>query len=643
LVEITFNFFHLPFPGKEKGGIIHFHGFRVVTINETESRSGGLRMDGYHGKLLRVNLSDGRVSKENIPDSLKENFLGGRGFAIKLLWDEVKKVDPLSEKNKIIFATGPLTAQPLPSSGKMVIASKSPLTGGYGDGNIGTMAAVHLKRAGYDLLVVEGISERPVYLLIENEKVTVVPAPDLWGKSSFETEDFLQAKHGKNAGILSIGSGGENQVCFATVMSQKGRAGGRPGMGAVMGSKRLKAVVVKGTGEIPSLDPGKLRELGKKGYDDIKSKELYDFWTRQGTMQAFDWCNENACLPTYNYREGVYDYSKQMDGSLLEKIKVDRKGCPLCNMQCGNIVNDVAGTPSELDYENVGMLGPNIGMKDMRQVALLNRMCDELGLDTISAGNCIGFLMEASEKGLIPDRIPWGDFETTKKLILDIARREGLGTLVANGVRAASETIGKGSQNWAMQIKGLEISAYNCHSVPGMALSFGTSPIGGHHKDAWIIAWEISTDRFSYGKDKVEKLIELQRLRGGFFECATVCRLPWVEVNFGLQWYPQYLEAITGKPAGLEDLYKYGDRIYSLIRAFWVREKGGWGRHWDYPPERWFEEPQPKGKMKGVKVDRQKYDQMLSWYYELRGWDQNGVPRKETLESLGLRGVAEAW
>jgi aldehyde:ferredoxin oxidoreductase len=174
-----------------------------------------------------------------------------------------------------------------------------------------------------------------------------------------------------------------------------------------------------------------------------------------------------------------------------------------------------------------------------------------------------------------------------------------------------------------------------------MALSFGTSPIGASHKDAWIIAWEIANDRFSYGKEKVEKLIEFQRIRGGFFESATVCRLPWVEVNFGIHWYPEYLEAITGSRMTWEDLYEIGDRIYALIRAYWKREIPQFGRKWDYPPDRWFEEPHSGGKMQGVRVDREKYEQMLSWYYELRGWDQNGIPLKETLNRLGLKDVSK--
>ena len=598
-------------------------------------------MKGYAGKLLRVNLSNGKISKEEISDSMKRDYLGGRGFAIKLLWDEVRNVDPLSEKNKIIFSTGPLTGQSLPSSGKMVIASKSPLTGGYGDGNIGTMASVHLKKAGYDVVVVEGKSEKPCYLLIEDEKVRIEGASDLWGKDTFETQDLLEKKHGRNSGILITGPAGENQIRFSTVMSQKGRAGGRPGMGAVMGSKNLKALVIKGTGNVTNFDDGKLKELTKKGYEEIKGKESYEFWMKQGTMQAFEWSNENACLPTYNFREGVFEFSKEMDGYVLEQLHAGRKGCPMCNMQCGHIIKDTSGQEAELDYENVGMLGPNIGLKSLPQVALLNRMADEWGLDTISLGSCIGFLMEASEKGLIPEKVKWGDFEAAQRLVREIGMGEGLGKMVSKGVKAASEALGQGSHRWAMHVKGLEISAYNCHACPGMALSFGTSPIGASHKDAWIIAWEISTDRFSYSKEKVQKLIEFQRIRGGFFESATVCRLPWVEVSFGIHWYPDYLEAITGERKEWEDLYQIGDRIYNLIRAYWKREIPQFGRTWDYPPDRWFEEPHTQGKMKDVKIDRDKYKQMLSWYYELRGWDQNGIPLQATLDQLGLKEVSK--
>jgi aldehyde:ferredoxin oxidoreductase len=573
-------------------------------------------MKGYAGKILRVNLSDGRISKEEISEEMRRKFLGGRGFA-----------------------TGPLTGLPLPSSGKMVIASKSPLTGGYGDGNIGSMAAVHLRRAGYDVLIVEGRSERPCYIAIHDEKVEILDAREIWGKMTFEAQDSLEAKHGRNVGALLIGPAGENMVGFATVISQRGRAGGRPGMGAVMGSKNLKAVIVKGTGEIPVFDKERLREMGKEGYGEIKAKENYDFWIRQGTMQVFEWCNENSCLPTYNFREGTFRFSKQLDGYALEGMKVDRKGCPLCNMQCGNIIKDAENRNTELDYENVGMLGPNIGMDDLRKVGVLNRMADEYGLDTISLGSCLGFLMEASEKKLIEGRIEWGDFDACKKAIEDTVKKRGFGEIILEGVRKASERVGGDSRDWAMHVKGLEISAYNCHACPGMALSFGTSPIGAHHKDAWVISWEISTDRFSYSKEKVEKVIELQRLRGGLFESMTTCRLPWIEVDFGLHWYPKYLEAARGTGIAQEEISVLGDRIYTLIRSYWIRENRSWSREMDYPPSRWFEEPLNQGDLKGYTLDRARYDEMLSRYYEMRGWDEIGIPQKETLEGLELGDV----
>jgi aldehyde:ferredoxin oxidoreductase len=606
------------------------------------AEDGGAEMKGYAGRILRVNLSNGRISKEEISEEMERKFLGGRGFAAKILWDEVSGVDPLSEGNKVVFSTGPLTGLPLPSSGKMVIASKSPLTGGYGDGNIGSMAALHLRRAGYDVLVVEGRSQTPCYIAIQDEEVKILDARDIWGKMTFDSQDNLEAKHGKNIGVLVIGPAGERMVGFANVISQRGRAGGRPGMGAVMGSKNLKAVVIKGTGRVPLFDEERVREMGKEGYGEIKGKENYDFWVRQGTMQVFEWCNENCCLPTNNFREGTSQFSKRLDGYALEEVKVDRKGCPLCNMQCGNIIRDAEDKDTELDYENVGMLGPNLAMDDLRKVGVLNRMADEYGLDTISLGSSLGFLMEASERGLIDEGIPWGDLDGCKKVIQDTVKKKGLGEIIFGGVRKASERVGGGSQGWAMQVKGLEVSAYDCHACPGMALSYGTSPIGAHHKDAWVISWEISTDRFSYSREKVEKVVELQRLRGGLFESMTTCRLPWIEVDFGLGWYPKYLEAARGEGISQQELFQLGDRIYALIRSFWIREHGTWSRQMDYPPSRWFEEPLRQGNLKGYKLDRGQYDDMLSWYYGIRGWDTNGIPRGETLEGLGLGEIAAA-
>jgi aldehyde:ferredoxin oxidoreductase len=358
-------------------------------------------------------------------------------------------------------------------------------------------------------------------------------------------------------------------------------------------------------------------------------------------MQVIEWANTNNVLPTHNFREGSFKFAEQIGGYTAEKIKVDRKGCPNCNMQCGIVVKDAENGNAELDYENVAMLGSNIGMDDLSKVAVLNRLADEYGLDTITLGSCLAFLMEASQRGLLDTRIEWGDLNGCKKVIEDLIKSRGLGEVIFEGVRKASERIGGESKNWAMHIKGLEISAYDCHASPGMAFAYGTSPIGAHHKDAWVIAWEVSTaNRFSYTKEKVEKVIEHQRWRGGMFECLTTCRLPWIELDFGLHWYPKYLKAVRGEEISQQEIFELGDRIYALIRAYWVRENGGWSREMDCPPSRWFDEPWNQGDLKGSKLDRARYDEMLSWYYELRGWDENGIPQKKTLERLGLGDLA---
>ena len=599
-------------------------------------------MQGWTGFFLKVDLTKSQAAAEPYSEDLALNFLGGRGFAIKILWDTLKQgTDPLSPENKLIFATGPLTGIGLPNSGKLVIASKSPLTGGYGDGNSGSWAAVNIRKAGYDALVVEGKASKPVILHVKDQTWEFLDASDLWGKSSFEVEDQLRKKYSKLAGIISIGPAGENLVKFATVVSQNGRAGGRPGMGAVMGSKNLKAIVIEGTQPIPLAYPDEMKRLAVDGYKELLGKPLYSFWKRQGTMSTVEWCQENSCLPTHNYKQGVFDKAEGISGFTMEKMKVSNRGCPQCNMTCGNVVKDSEGKDSELDYENVVMLGSNIGLGNLAQVATLNRMADEFSFDGISLGSVIGFAMEASEKGLIPEKIGWGDFEAIKALINDIAYRRGLGAVLAEGVRSASATIGKGSGDWAMHVKGLEVSAYDCHIAPGMALAYGTSSIGAHHKDAWIITWEQKAGREKYDEAKVDHLIQTQLLRGGAFEALTVCRFPHGSLGFELEWYHKYLRASTGRNFSMEQLNQIGDRILNLIRAFWVREYGAnWSRDLDVPPMRWFKEPLTEGPLTGAVLDYEKYNAMLDTYYQKRGWNENGVPKKETLERLGLADVA---
>jgi aldehyde:ferredoxin oxidoreductase len=311
-------------------------------------------------------------------------------------------------------------------------------------------------------------------------------------------------------------------------------------------------------------------------------------------------------------------------------------------MICGNTIRDVENELSELDYENVALLGSNIGLGDIRKVAVLNRLADNLGMDTISLGGAIGFAMEASEKKLIDNKIEWGDFDEAKVLAEDIAHRRGIGGLFAEGVRSASAKLGGSASKWAMHVKGLEISGYDCRTVPGMALAYGTSSIGAHHKDAWVISWEVSAGRETYNEAKVDKVIEFQRIRGGMFESLVTCRLPWIELGFDLEWYPRFLKAATGVEMTLSSIFTIADRIYALIRAFWVREfKEQWSSNMDVVPARWFNEPLTEGPWKGTKLDRAQYESMLQMYYKTRGWDSKGIPTKTTLTELGLSYVAQ--
>jgi len=597
---------------------------------------------GWTGVFLNVDLSKNKAIAESYDASMALNFIGGRGFAAKILWDTLQPgIDPLSPKNKLIFAAGPLTGFGLPNSGKLVVAAKSPLTGGYGDGNIGTWAAVQMREAGYDAVIIEGKAETPIVLHIKNKVAEFIDAKDFWGLSSFETEAQLKTLYERTAGVVSIGPAGENLVKFAAVVSQEGRAGGRPGIGAVMGSKNLKAVVFEGYYDIPVAYPKDMKELSAAGYREILTKPNFAFWKRKGTMSTVEWSQENSALPTFNFREGVFDKANKIGGFAMEKIKVSNRGCPQCNMTCGNVVKDSERKEAELDYENIAMLGSNIGLSNLRQVAALNRVADELGLDTISLGNVLGFAMETSEKRRIPERIQWGKFKEAKALINDIAYRRGFGDVLAEGVRATAAKIGHGTENWAMQVKGLEVTAYDCHAAPAMALSYATSSIGAHHKDAWVISWEIQFGRESYSEEKINKVIEMQRLRGGIFESLIVCRFPYAELGFELEWYTKYLHAATGREMPLNDLIYTADKTLNLIRAFWIREyASNWTRNMDFPPVRWFKEPLTEGPLKGSVLDASKYNVMLNKYYRKRGWDERGIPKKTTLKKLGLSNVA---
>lgn len=611
-------------------------------------------MSGYTGKFLIVDLTTKTTSTYEYPKEWQNLYVGGRGFAVKYLWENISPgTDPLGPDNQLVFSIGPLSGLSLPSSSKFIVAAKSPLTGGYGDGNIGTRASPQLKKAGYDAVVFKGKATAPTYVLIDNDSISFYDASDLWGKGTFATETELVEKYGKTAGYLSIGQAGENLVKYATVRSQEGRSGGRPGMGAVMGSKNLKAVIVKGSNDFPIADEPAYKARGKEGYAFLKKTPMYEHWMEQGTTMVLSWCDETSSLPTRNYTEAKFEEQAGINGDKLHELTSSRAGCPNCNMRCGLIIKDQEGHDSELDYENIGMLGSNLGIGDLKKVGSLNYMADDYGLDTISLGSVLGFTAEAAQKGAVDLDFAWGDWKKAETLTTKLALRDGeLANMMAEGTKIMSERIGSGAYgdatNWAIQVKGLECSAYNAFTLPGMALSFGTSPIGAHHKDAWVISWEISeSDRDAYSPDKADKVIELQRIRGGMFESLVTCRFPWIELGYDLEEYPKYLKDVTGSDHwSVDKLFKVSDRIYALMRAFWIREFNAIGMEWnrtlDYPPKRWFEETLAgTGPYVGKNLQRAKYDELLDYYYDKRGWAHTGIPTKAKLHELNLDDVTD--
>lgn len=597
-------------------------------------------MKGWTGNILRINLSSKTAKKETYSEEFAKKWVGGRGFAVKILWDELKPgIDPLGPDNKLIVALGPIAGIPAPNTGKTVVAAKSPLTGGYGDGNLGTKVSIHLRKAGYDVLIVEGKADSPVGIYIEDDNVKFFPANEIWGNGSYKTMDWLYAKFGKGVGILTIGEGGENKVLYSIIRSLEGRAGGRPGMGAVMGSKNLKAIVVKGTKEIPVADPEAVKEIGTNDLKKINQIDKETGWTKQGTTSVLAWCNEVAALPVRNMRKTSHKDAWKIDGERLAAACVKVYGCPNCTMRCGLTILDKEGHEAEMDYENIALLGSNLEIFDLAQVGSLNYLCDDFGIDTISAGAVLAFYADAIDHGAIEGDFRFGDAEKAKELLRLTANRKGIGDFLADGTMRMAQKIGKGSDAYAMHVKGMEISGYNCKFVPGMALAFGTSSIGAHHKESWIISFELNeSSRESYGREKAQKVIELQRIRGGLFEFLVGCRFPWIELGWDLKNYAIYFNKITGLDWTMDDFWTVSDRIYALIRAFFVREFPDWERTRDYPPKVWFDpsNADKEGIIAGKVLEYDKYDQLLDHFYDIRGWDKRGIPKMETAKVLGL-------
>jgi len=596
--------------------------------------------------MLRVNLSDGTITMEPTPEKVIRDFLGARGLGAYLLWTEVPQgADPLGPDNKLFASPGPLSGLLFPGAGKMDFTTRSPLTGGYAGASVGGMLTAEIRYAGYDSIILEGISPRPVYLYIDDDTVELRDAEAYWGMGSFALEKRLKDELGDEFQIATIGPAGENLVKYACINHDFGRQAGRGGVGTIMGAKKLKAIAVRGSGGIPIADTAEFTRIAKEAYRACKEAELLDVWTRYGTMMVTSWCDENGALPTRNFQSGSFEQGSSIYAPVFrERIVVTDKGCFGCPCPCGKYSyskkHDVYVEGPE--YETNGMMGSDLGLGDIEDIAKANQLCDELGLDTISAGGCIAWAMECYEKGVLNHEqtggldLRFGNAEAAFILIERIARREGwLGDLLAEGVKRAAAEVGQSSEKWAIHVKGMEQSAYDTHDATSMLLAYMTADVGAHHNRAWAITYDIAVGRDLVTPEKAAKVIELQHIRP-LMDALGCCRLQWVELGMSLDYYAPAMTALIGVEYSWEDLLHVSERIWNLTRMFWVREVEDFGRAWDAPPPRFVEEPASGGVTDGKFTPPEAAQQMLDYYYEQRGWDENGIPTPETLERLGL-------
>lgn len=618
---------------------------------------------GYAGKILRIDLSKNEIIKTPLPEELIAQYMGGRGFVAKILLDELPpNTDPLGPENLFVMASGPLSGHLLPSSGKTHFGCKSPSTGGYGDSNMGGHFGPAMKYAGYDMMILTGKAAGPSLLVIKDDTVEIRDATKYWGMGSLTVEEQLKKELGEEYQIMTIGPAGENLVVFSCITHDFGRQAGRVGIGAVLGSKNIKAVAVKGTGSIPVPDPRKLLEEGKKAYAAIRQKPGFKGWTPEGTAGITDWLNKVGAIPTKNFSTSYWDQAEKINGAaILRELKITDKGCYCCPTPCGKYGKAKTKRKQVFvegpEFETIGLLGSNVLLNNIHEVAHANYVCDELGLDTISAGVVVSWALECMEKGILSKddfgkEIHFSDLESVVHLLGIIANREKLGDLLALGVKAASEKVGQGSEDFAIQVKGLEWSGYECRNAPGMMLAYMTSDIGAHHARAWVLGHDLAGtsvnvhDLISSGGEarllpkstlqgKAGNVIASQHLRP-LFDLLGVCRLQYMELGFDVENYEELFEAVTGKKMAWAEMLAVSEKVWHLTRMISIREIEGFGRMMDYPPARFMDEPVPDGPNKGHCINRQEVDQLLDDYYVARGWDKKGIPTKSKLQDVGL-------
>ena len=600
---------------------------------------------GYFGKLLRVNLDDHTCRTEDIPEKILLDYIGGRGLGSKILFDEVPgKADALGPENKLIFATGPLTGINAPTTSRYAIVAKSPLTGTVGGCSSGGHFGIDLKSTGYDVLIIEGVSIKPCYLAIVDGKVEIKDAANLWGKDAHETTDILMKVTDPKAGIACIGPSGEHKQLIAAIMNEKNHAAGRGGLGAVMGSKNLKAVVVSGNNKTPISDKDVVDRAIKQWRTFVGEAPLTkDVLKEYGTPALVKAINHDGSFPSYNFQEGVFNDAESISGETFKELYfVKRQPCAHCPIACARVTATPEREGKGPEFETIWSFGASCGVNDLEKIIHANYNCNEYGIDTISAGNTVACAMEMSEKGYFPEPVmnqikkdigrdlKFGDADAIVILSALIGKNEGFGKELSLGSARLAEKYGH--PELAMHVKGLELPAYDPRGFHGMSLTLSTNNRGGCHLRSYLVSTEAISTPFAINRFESKGKAGLAKLYQDLtttIDSMVACLFTSFALN------PELYAKLVGSVMGIEmdgnALLKTGERIWTIEKLFNLRE--GKSRQDDTLPDRVLNQPFSSGLSKGHKI---KFDELLDEYYQVRGWTKEGIPTAEKLAELNL-------
>lgn len=611
-------------------------------------------MNGWTGKLLRVNLTTGQHRVEDIPDAWLHDYIGGRGVADRYLWEELDPtVDPLSPENKLIFATGPLTGTPVSCGARYMVVTKGPLTNAITTSNSGGHWGPELRFAGYDLLLLEGRAPKPVYLFIYDDLVRIRDAAAFWGKTTSQTEDGIRDELGiPGLRVANIGPAGEKLVRFACVINDKHRAAGRSGVGAVMGSKNLKAIAVRGTKGVNVAQPNEFMRAVWSMRKHLADAPGRQGMTELGTAATIDLTNAFGGCPTRNFDSGQFEQAENLNGnSIKDKRMLTNKACFACTIACGRVTHLPGETADKFlvnmhprnwktacegpEYEAAWALGADTGVGDLDAVIKANWLCNDLGLDPISMGATLAAAMELYERGVISDThvelpLRFGSGDALVRMTEATAFREGFGDELAEGSKRMGDKFNH--PEIFMGVKGQEFPAYDPRGFQGMGVAFATCNRGACHLRAWTPGVETNGTFPPHATDGKAAWVANEQNRTTSHDATGVCL--FTGTGAPLDDIVACTAAATGIPYTLDDFVKIGERTWNLERLWNL--KAGFTAADDTLPERLLKSPHRSGPAKGVTVH---LDQMLPVYYRVRGWDETGVPTREKLAALGLASV----